>query len=73
MRNGKRFVLICSIKAMIRKSSLGEFIRKALRGSLLLGDKAYGSKKFIELVLSARLKSYVKVRESFRREIRSEG
>ena len=38
-----------------------------------MGDKAYGSKKFIELVLSARLKPYVKVRESFRRGIRSEG
>jgi len=38
----------------------------------LLGDKVYDSKKFIKLVLSAGLKSYVKVRESFGSEIRSE-
>jgi len=43
-----------------------------LKGSLLLGDKAYDSRKFIEFVLLAGLKLYVKVRESFRSEIRSE-
>ena len=53
------------MRAMIRKLSLGEFIRKALRGSPLLGDKAYGSKKFIELVLSARLKPLRKGKGEF--------
>jgi len=43
-----------------------------LRGSPLLGDKTYNSKKFIELVLSAGLKAYIRLRERFRRKIRSE-
>ena len=33
-----------------------------------MGDKAYGSKKFIELVLSARLRPYIRLRKNFRRE-----
>jgi len=41
-----------------------------LKGSLLLGDKAYDSRKFIEFVLLTWLKPYVRLREGFGREIR---
>ena len=83
LRSGKRFVLTAlpgrSYASEVKLGSkilswLGErgFIRRVLRGKALLGDKAYDSHEFIELVLSVGLKPYVKVRESFRRGVRSE-
>ncbi len=81
--NGKRFVLTLipgssyasEVKAgerIIRWFSERGFIRRVLRNKPLLGDKAYDSVKFIELITFAGLKPYIKVKESFRKSVKSE-
>jgi len=83
LRNGKRFILTAlSGESYASEVKLGNklfywlssrgFVLKALKGKPLLGDKAYDSEEFIGLVLSSGLLPYIKVKESFRRRVKSE-
>ena len=83
LRSGKRFVLTALPgESYASEVKLGnkllywlsdrEFVLKALKDKPLLGDKAYDSKEFIGLVLSSGLLSYIKVKESFRKRVKSE-
>jgi len=83
LKNGKRFILTALPgESYASEVKLGEkivrwlnergFIWRALKGKPFLGDKAYDSVKFIELVLLAGLKPYIKIRETARMGIRSE-
>lgn len=83
LRNGKRFVLtVASEGSYASEVKVGEriicwfsergFIKRALEGKPLLGDKAYDSVRFMELVEGAGLLAYIKVKETFRKGIKSE-
>jgi len=83
LENGERFVLtvipdrsyaseVKVVKRIFHWLCERGFIRRVLEGKLFLGDKAYDSKKSIEVVDSVGLKPYIKVRETFRGGIRSE-
>ena len=80
LENGKRFVLPERIyasevkygKKIIRWLGCRGFILNVLRGKPLLGDKAYDSVKFIELLENIGFEPYIKVKETFRKSIRSE-
>jgi len=82
LENGKRFVLTAiPDRGYVSEVKVGEriigwfyergFTCRVLRGKPLLGDKAYDSVKFIGLVEVAGLKPYVKVRETFRKSVKS--
>ncbi|ADY73946.1 transposase IS4 family protein [Desulfurobacterium thermolithotrophum DSM 11699] len=83
LKDGKRFILTALPgESYASEVKLGEkivrwlnergFIWRALKGKPFLGDKAYDSIKFIELVLLVGLKPYIKVRETLRKGIKSE-
>jgi len=83
LKNGKRFVLtVVPEGSYASEVKAGEriicwfsgrgFIKRALEGKPLLGDKAYDSVRFIELVEGAGLLPYIKVKETFRKGIKSE-
>jgi len=82
LENGKRFVLtVVPEQSYASEVKIGEriigwlsergFTWRALRGKPLLGDKAYDSVRFLELVEVAGLKPYVKVKETFRKSVKS--
>ena len=48
------------------------FILNVLKGKSFLGDKAYDSVRFIELLENIGLESYIKIKETFRKGIKSE-
>ncbi len=83
LESGKRFVLtVLPEQSYASEVKVGEkiicwlgrrgFILNVLRGKPLLGDKAYDSVKFIELLENVGLEPYIKVKETFRKGIKSE-
>ena len=83
LENGKRFVLTVlpeqsyasEVKAgekIIRWLGCRGFILNVLKGKPFLGDKAYDSVRFIELLENIGLEPYIKVKETFRKGIKSE-
>ena len=83
LENGERFVLtVLTEQSYASEVKVGEriicwlgrrgFILNVLREKLLLEDKAYDSVKFFELLKNVSLEPYIKVKETFRRGIKSE-
>jgi hypothetical protein len=83
LESGKRFVLtVLPERSYASEVKVGEkivhwlscrgFILNVLKGKPFLGDKAYDSISFIELLERIGFKPYIKVKETFRKGVRSE-
>ena len=83
LKNGKRFILTgVSGESYASEVKLGRkilgwilsesFTRRVLKDRPFLGDKAYDSIEFIEKLLLLGVKPYIKIKETFRKGIKSE-
>ena len=83
LESGKRFVLtvllgqsyayeVKSGEEIVRWLGSRGFTLNVLRGKPFLGDKAYDSVRFIELLENIGFEPYIKIKETFRKSIKSE-